>query len=56
MCENIIKDNIDQEAKASMNEFDYNVWKMWLADPSLGPLPVERMPHLDATYDTLICF
>jgi hypothetical protein len=51
MCESIIKDNIDQEAKASMNEFDYNVWKMWLADPTLGPLPVERMPHLDATYD-----
>jgi hypothetical protein len=51
LCDEIIKDNIDAEAKASMNEFDYNVWKMWEGDPTLCPMPVDRMPQLDATYD-----
>jgi hypothetical protein len=51
MCDEIIKDNIDEEVRLSTNEFDYNVWKMWSADPSLGPMPVERMPKLDASYD-----
>jgi hypothetical protein len=51
LCESIISDNIDEEAKASMSEFDYNVWKMWSKDPTLGALPVERRPHLDGTYD-----
>jgi hypothetical protein len=54
MCESIIKDNIDAQAKASMTEFDYNVWKLWLNsnDANLPALPVDRMPHqLNACYD-----
>jgi hypothetical protein len=51
LCDEIIGDNIDEEAKLSMSEFDYNAWKNWLKDDSLGPIPVERMPHLDACYD-----
>jgi hypothetical protein len=51
MCDEIIKENIDAEAKASMNKFDYKAWKMWLEDPALCPMPVDRMPQLDATYD-----
>jgi hypothetical protein len=52
LCGEIIKENIDTEAKASMNEFDYNVWKVWTdGDTILCPLPVERMPQLEASYD-----
>jgi hypothetical protein len=51
MCAAVIKDNIDEEAKLSMNEFDYNVWKIWVADPTLGPIPVDRMQQLDASFD-----
>jgi hypothetical protein len=34
-----------------MNEFDYNVWKMWVNDPTLGDIPDERKPQIDASYD-----
>jgi hypothetical protein len=51
MCDEIIKENVDAEAKLSMEEFDYNVWKMWVNDPSLCPIPVDRLPKLDASYD-----
>jgi hypothetical protein len=27
------------------------MWKMWYNDPTLGPIPVERMPQIDASYD-----
>jgi hypothetical protein len=51
LCDEIIKDNLEAEAKLSMNEFDYNIWMRWKDDDSLGPMPVERMPHIDASYD-----
>jgi hypothetical protein len=53
LCSKIVADNnIDEEARLSMNEFDYNIWKMWTQDEAgLGTLPVDRMPQLSATYD-----
>jgi hypothetical protein len=51
LCHEIIAENIDIEAKASMNAFDYDVWKMWTGDTSLSAMPVERMPQLEASYD-----
>ena len=51
LCDEILTENMDEEAKLSMNEFDYNVWKMWINDESLGPLPVARRPQIDASYD-----
>jgi hypothetical protein len=51
LCEEIISRNIEEEAKLSMNEFDYNVWKMWSTNPDLGPIPNDRMPQIDASYD-----
>jgi hypothetical protein len=51
LCDEIIRDNLEEEARLSMNEVDYNIWKMWLSNDTLGPMPVERMPHLDASYD-----
>jgi hypothetical protein len=51
LCDEIIAENVDKEAKASMNEFDYNVWKMWTSNPTLCALPADRMPQLEASYD-----
>jgi hypothetical protein len=51
LCDEILLANIEEEARLSMNEFDFNVWKMWYNDPTLGPIPVERMPQIDASYD-----
>jgi hypothetical protein len=51
ICSEILIENMNEEARRSMNEFDYNVWKMWVADPTMGDMPVERMPQIDATYD-----
>jgi hypothetical protein len=51
LCDEILSENMDEEAKLSMDEFDYNVWKMWVVDPSLGAIPDERKPQIDATYD-----
>jgi hypothetical protein len=52
LCDEIIASNIDEEAKLSMNECDYNVWKMWTSDEAnMGPVPVDRMPRVDASYD-----
>jgi hypothetical protein len=51
LCEDIIVANIDEEAKLSMNEFDYTVWKTWLDSDQSGPMPVASMPQLQATYD-----
>jgi hypothetical protein len=51
ICSEILIENMNEEARLSMNEFDYNVWKMWMADPTMGDMPVERMPQIDATYD-----
>ncbi|MGL5934520.1 MAG: hypothetical protein ACRCZI_02740, partial [Cetobacterium sp.] len=52
LCDEIILENIDEEARLSMTEVDYNVWKMWTKDEqSIGDLPFERWPQLSATYD-----
>jgi hypothetical protein len=52
LCEEIIASNMNEEAKLLMNECDYNVWKMWTADEAnIGPVPVDRMPKIDASYD-----
>jgi hypothetical protein len=51
LCADILSENMNEEARLSMNEIDYNIWKMWSADPTLGPLPTERMPQIDASYD-----
>jgi hypothetical protein len=51
LCDEILTSNMQEEAKLSMNEFDYNVWKMWTEDASLGPIPADRMPQIDASYD-----
>jgi hypothetical protein len=52
LCDEIIVSNMDEEAKLSMNECDYNVWKMWTADETtIGQVPVDRMPKIDASYD-----
>jgi hypothetical protein len=52
LCDEIIVDNLDEEARLSMDETDYNLWKMWTKDEEgLGAVPAERMPKLSATYD-----
>jgi hypothetical protein len=51
VCSEILAANLEEEARLSMNEFDYNVWKMWKDNETLGPLPLERMPQIDASYD-----
>jgi hypothetical protein len=52
LCNEIICENLEEEARLSMNEIDYNIWKMWHRDEStLGALPVDSMPQLDASYD-----
>jgi hypothetical protein len=51
LCDEIIVSNMEEEAKLSMNELDFNVWKMWKDDETLGPMPVDRMPQIDASYD-----
>jgi hypothetical protein len=51
ICDEILQSNIEEEARLSMNEFDFNVWKRWSTDESLGPMPVDRMPQMDASYD-----
>ncbi|MGL5934839.1 MAG: hypothetical protein ACRCZI_04375, partial [Cetobacterium sp.] len=51
LCKEILAENLDEEAKLSMSELDYNVWKLWRKDESIGPLPVQRWPQLDASYD-----
>jgi hypothetical protein len=51
LCDEIIVSNMEEEAKLSMNELDFNVWKMWKEDDSLGSMPVDRMPQIDASYD-----
>jgi hypothetical protein len=53
LCDEILSENMDEEAKLSMDEFDYNVWKMWVGDPSLGAIPDERKPQIDATYEDM---
>jgi hypothetical protein len=47
----IIMENLEAEAKLSMNEFDFNIWNMWRKDETLGPIPIDRMPQIDASYD-----
>jgi hypothetical protein len=42
---------MQEEAKRSMAEFNFNVWKRWTEDTTLGELPTERMPKIEATYD-----
>ena len=51
MCDEIIAENVEEEAKHSMSEFDFVAWKNWKQEGCLVPLPVERMPQLDASYD-----
>ncbi len=51
LCDEIIMENLEEEARLSMNEIDYNVWKMWSSNAALGPMPADRMPQLDASYD-----
>jgi hypothetical protein len=51
LCDDIIAKNLELEAKLSMNEIDFNIWKMWKNDESLGVMPSDRMPQIDASYD-----
>ena len=51
LCDEIIMENLEEEARLSMNEIDYIVWKMWRSNAALGPMPADRMPQLDASYD-----
>ena len=51
LCEEVLLENIDEEAKLSMNEVDYNVWKLWKDGETIGDLPPDRWPQIDASYD-----
>jgi hypothetical protein len=51
IMDEIIDENVVEEARLSMNEFDFTVWKTHRNDPSLGELPTDRMPQIDASYD-----
>jgi hypothetical protein len=52
LCEEVIAENIDEEARLSMSEVDYNVWMAWKKDAAtVGDLPHVRWPHIDGTYD-----
>jgi hypothetical protein len=44
-------ENLEEEAKLSMTEIDFNQWKNWKKVPSVGDLPVDRRPKIDASYD-----
>jgi hypothetical protein len=51
ICSEILDENMEEEAKLSMNEFDFNVWNMWRKNPAMGDLPVDRRPQIEASYD-----
>jgi hypothetical protein len=56
LCEEIVKENLIEEARLSMessltqDEFDFNLWKESLEDP-LMVLPKSKMPLIDASFD-----
>jgi hypothetical protein len=50
LCDEIIAENLELDAKFSMNEIDFNIWKMWKNDASLGVMPTDRMPQINALY------
>jgi hypothetical protein len=57
LCDEIIRENIVEEAKASMelsdtqDEFDFQLWLQSLEDDTMGPLPLGKYPRLDGSYD-----
>jgi hypothetical protein len=52
VTEEIIMKNVQEEARLSMSDVDYNVWKTWLDGTStIVDLPSDRWPQLDASYD-----
>ena len=52
LSDEIIDENIYEEAKRSMSEIDFNVWKQWKEGSGLiGELPPQQWPQLDASYD-----
>jgi hypothetical protein len=56
LCKEIVKENLIEEAKLSMeacatqDELDFNLWKESLEDP-LMVLPKSKMPLIDASFD-----
>ena len=53
VCKEIIDENVLEEARLSMPELDYNIWKSWRDNNNvmIGNLPCNRWPQLDASYD-----
>ena len=52
LANEIMDENIYEEARQTMSEIDFNVWKQWKEGSDLiGDLPWQRWPHLDASYD-----
>jgi hypothetical protein len=51
LCGDIIRENLDEEARLSMTEFDFNNWKRWKLEGCVGLMPSDRLPQLDACYD-----
>jgi hypothetical protein len=51
LCQEILHGNLEEEAQLLMTEFDFNVWKLMRDDESLGLIPADRMPQIDASYD-----
>jgi hypothetical protein len=51
LCSEILSENMLEEARLSMTEFDFNAWDKWRRDDTLVPIPTERMPQIDASYD-----
>jgi hypothetical protein len=42
LCDEIIRDNLEEEARLSMNEVDYNIWKMWLSNVEAATVHLDR--------------
>jgi hypothetical protein len=52
VSKDIIAQNVMEEAKLSMSDVDYNVWRTWLNGTStIVDLPSDRWPQIDASYD-----
>ena len=52
LCEEIISENVEEEARLSMNELDFGLWKQWKdGNETINSFPVNRRPQIDASYD-----
>ena len=52
ICKEIIDENVLEEARLSMSDLDYNIWRSWRDNSdAIGKLPCSRWPQINASYD-----